>query len=376
MMCARKLAVTVATLALAAIGLTTGCVETADERAELDLEVGSASAGGVDFRVEDGLAAIHAIEPGSLTLWAQAPVLEVVASPATGATTRWALTVDNVMPSAELEPVEANAPVTVVSRDQPAPTTITWTIDLQAGQAVRLRIAPPDAEDNEAFRFAVLSDIQDEVDEVGEFWARINADPSLRYVVSAGDITQSGTQVELDNFMETLDELDVPFFTTIGNHEIGPASPEGFPNLYGRQNFQFVFKGVYFTFVDSATATIAERVYDWLEGWLDNGMGATHVFLTHIPPLDPNGIRNGAFRSRNEAFKLLNMLSQAGVDLGLYGHIHSYYAESNATIPIYISGGGGALPERFDGLDRHFLTVDYEPGFGITNVGLVRLKAE
>jgi hypothetical protein len=98
--------------------------------------------------------------------------------------------------------------------------------------------------------------------------------------------------------------------------------------------------------------------------------------LTHIPPIDPKGIRNGSFGSRAEAAKLLNMLAQHDVDVGFYGHIHSYYAESNATIPVYISGGGGALPEKFDGIDRHYLTVDYNPDQGIESVGVVRVKAE
>jgi hypothetical protein len=35
----------------------------------------------------------------------------------------------------------------------------------------------------------------------------------------------------------------------------------------------------------------------------------------HIPPLDPTGVRNGAFASRSEAAKLLARLAEGGVDL-------------------------------------------------------------
>ena len=42
--------------------------------------------------------------------------------------------------------------------------------------------------------------------------------------------------------------------------------------------------------------------------------------------------------------KLLGMLSAAGVDLTLYGHVHTYLEFTNAGIPAYISGGGGAIP--------------------------------
>ena len=64
----------------------------------------------------------------------------------------------------------------------------------------------------------------------------------------------------------------------------------------------------------------------------------------HIPPVDPIGVRNGSFANRNEAAKLLTRLARGGVDLTLYGHIHSYYAFENAGIPAHISGGGGAIP--------------------------------
>jgi predicted phosphodiesterase len=96
----------------------------------------------------------------------------------------------------------------------------------------------------------------------------------------------------------------------------------------------------------------------------------------HIPPIDPIGVRNGSFASRNEANKLLAQLAEGDVDLTLYGHIHSYYAFANAGIPAYISGGGGSIPERFDGVGRHYLTVDVDPVRGIVQTGLVRIDAE
>jgi predicted phosphodiesterase len=353
-----------------------GCVRSAERRAELDLLVGDASADGVRFIVEDGLAAVHEIDGGRLDLWAQAPTLDILVDTQSDAHTRWQITIENVMPDAELTGIGEEAGFKVVSEEKLGPTTLRWTIDLQTSQTTQMRIAPPDADDGEPFRFAVLSDIQDEMDDVDDFWRRMNRDPSLRFVVSAGDITQKGEMYELIFFMETLEMLEIPFYTTIGNHEVGPASPEGFHELYGRVNFQFQFKGVYFTWIDSASATVDPIAYDWLEQWLKRAKDDTHIFLTHIPPLDPSGIRNGSFRSRNEAAKLMNMLGIHNVDLGLYGHIHSYYADSNATVPVYISGGGGALPEKFDGIGRHYLTVDYDPAEEIESVGVIRLDHE
>jgi hypothetical protein len=93
----------------------------------------------------------------------------------------------------------------------------------------------------------------------------------------------------------------------------------------------------------------------------------------HIPPLDPIGVRNGAFASRIEAAKLLGRLAEGHVDLTLYGHIHSYYEFDNAGIPAFISGGGGAIPERFDGIGRHFMLFQADPTRGITAHQIVRV---
>jgi Icc protein len=70
---------------------------------------------------------------------------------------------------------------------------------------------------------------------------------------------------------------------------------------------------------------------------------------------------------------LLARLAAGGVDLTLYGHIHSYYRFHNAGIPAYISGGGGSHPERFDQIGRHFLVVDADPGAGTLQVRVVRV---
>ena len=93
----------------------------------------------------------------------------------------------------------------------------------------------------------------------------------------------------------------------------------------------------------------------------------------HIPPLDPVGVRNGSFSSRAEANKLLSRLAAGHVDLTVYVHVHSYYAYANAGIPAFITGGGGAIPERMDGIGRHFLVFDADPARGDVTGRLVRV---
>ena len=93
----------------------------------------------------------------------------------------------------------------------------------------------------------------------------------------------------------------------------------------------------------------------------------------HIPPIDPIGVRNGSWASRSEAAKLLGRLAEGRVDLTLYGHVHSYYEFDNAGIPAFISGGGGAIPERFDRIGRHFMVFEVDAQQGVLRKDVVKV---
>jgi Icc protein len=355
--------------ALAWLGtLGAACVQPAEERARQDERVGSAAMDGLHVHVRDGLAAVRLLAPERLRLWAGAPGFELELR---SAEPRVALelSVENCMPNATLTDPSREAPMVAVK--QAVVTHCSWRLDLGRGKTV-IRVTPAVKPPPSFVDFAVLGDVQNAVDRVADIFERMNAQPELDFVLSTGDLTSRGTDDELARFQEELERLRVPFFTTLGNHELG-SSPPGFQRFFGRGSESFTYGGVRFTTLDAANATIDPLVYEWLEEWLDQGADQTHVVAMHYAPLDPVGVRNGGFASRSEAGKLLGMLSQAGVDLTLYGHIHSFYAFENAGIPAYISGGGGAIPERFDGIGRHFLMVRADPARQALSVRVERV---
>jgi 3',5'-cyclic AMP phosphodiesterase CpdA len=207
---------------------------------------------------------------------------------------------------------------------------------------------------------------------VQDIYDRINATPRIEFLLGAGDLTRRGSVAELEQFQAYMLGLSVPYYVTLGNHELG-ASPPRYHDYFGRGSSSFEYHGVRFTLLDSASATLDPIVYGWLDEWLALGREQPHVVAMHIPPLDPIGVRNGAFASRAEAAKLLAKLASAGVDLTLYGHIHSYYRFDNAGIPAQISGGGGAVPEKFDDIGRHFLVIDVDPATSSFETTIVRV---
>jgi predicted phosphodiesterase len=354
-----------------------GCVNVAEERAHRDETVGKGAFAGTTFEIVDGLGAIQRLDTEGATLWAKAPSLHIKVTRGDEAPLDWILTVSNALPDAVLEASKdpEGTVLAVASLPSSLPTEKRWGLTIPTGTSTLL-VHSARGEPTGPWRFALLSDIQEAIDRVQDIYGRMNADPSIAFVVSAGDLTTQGTNEQLDRFQHELESLSVPYFATLGNHELGTGGGAPFQAHFGRANFRFVYGGMQFTFLDSASATIDPLVYGWLDTWLAEGRQRTHAVLMHIPPIDPAGVRNGSFAERNEANKLLAKLAEGGVDITLYGHIHSYYPFANAGIPAYISGGGGAIPERFDGIGRHYLTVDVDPAGGILQTGVVRIDPD
>lgn len=359
---------------LALLAVAAGCIRPAEDRAELDREVGLASGGDVDFEVVEGMAHVRRAEDGALSLWAQSPAFRLEAIAGSAPASPWTLEIDNCMPDASASAIDAaGTPLEVTELERPRPTLCRFELDIPPSSDVTIDVGPPDAGDVEPYVFVAMADIQTALPRVDQMFDRINQDPEVRFVVSMGDLVETARPAEYELLQEKLPVLDVPYFSTIGNHELN-GDPMLWHDAFGRYNIHFDFKGVAFSFVDSGSASLDPIVYSELDGWLADARDRIHIFGTHYPALDPIGVRSGSFRSRNEAAKLLGRLAAGRVDLTLYGHIHSYYAYRNAGIPAFISGGGGALPEKLDGIGRHYLRVEVDPQRGeVTAVGLVRI---
>jgi predicted phosphodiesterase len=344
------------------------CLSTPGERAALDLAVGHEQVEDTSVDVKEGLAAIRALSEGELVLWSSAPTWQATMSVDTAGA--WTVVVRNALPDATLRAEGPDGPLDVIAETGSVPTERIFRLSLPAGET-QLRLVTTDESDHATFRIALMSDIQTGIDEVDDMFTAIEAEPGVRFLLGAGDLAQNGSASELRRVQGALEDFDLPYYTTLGNHDI--AEKGAWHDLFGRGNLSFVFRGVRFTLLDSAAATIEPTVYGWLDDWIQRGRGMTHVVGMHIPVLDPIGTRNGGFGSRHEAGKILNRLAAGGVDLTVYGHIHSLYRFDNGGIPAIISGGGGALPERLDGVGRHFVVIDLGGNAGFVGAKVVEV---
>jgi 3',5'-cyclic-AMP phosphodiesterase len=351
----------------------------AEERARFDEKVGRAQSADASVVVADGLATIRRLEAGQgatpagqLEFWAQAPA--VTMSLTSGATRAWVVRARNVMDGGMLRGVGADGELEVRLLERPIPTESLWQVTTPPGD-VTLRFVPPDFAVDGTWRFAVYADVQRCIDHVQDLYDGINDERGVRFALISGDLTPNGSPESLDRFQRELRSLRVPAYATLGNHELG-SGQLNFHRRYGRGSFSFAHRGARFTLVDSASATLAPKVDGWLDGWLDDAEDGLHLFITHIPPLDPSGARNGGFASRAEGHRLVAKLARHGVDLTIYGHVHTYHEFENAGIEALISGGGGAIPQRLDNVGRHYLVVDVDSDAQTFETRMVRVFPE
>jgi Icc protein len=344
------------------------CTRPAEDRARDELTIGTESIADASVAVAGGLAAIRKLSDHELELWAGAPALSIELVVGNTATGDWTITVRNTPVDAVLDVGGAR-----YQRDLGQhPTVGIFHVPLAAGTHT-LRVAPPDADLVEPFRVAAMADIQTAMPDVDDVFELISSTPNLRFVVAMGDITDRAEIEEYDLFERQVVSLTIPFYTTLGNHELW-ADHYRYFDRFGRATFQFDFKGASFTFADSGDAGIDPLVEEQIVPWLARARDRTSIFLTHIPPIDPLGLRYGGFRSTQDGRRLIAHLVEHDVDLALYGHIHTLIEFEDAGIPAVISGGGGADPMRWDGIDRHFLVVDIDPSSGSTpTVNVVRV---
>lgn len=335
--------------------LLLGCTDVADDRADRDETVGHYHGAHVHLDVHDGLATIRTAARDRVVLWSGAPTWTAVLwtdSPRT-----MYVELRNVVAGSILAATTAQGEVVPTNLiDAPLPTQQHYAIGAHNGN-IHLTLLPPNTLVPAPYRFAVLSDIQKAVTHVQSIFQRLNTEEGISFVLSVGDLTDRGRLEQLEHFENELRELSVPFYATLGNHELfGGSAP--FQDVFGRASFHFHYRNTAFSLVDSGSATLSPKVEAWLDDWLEEDRSRVHVFATHIPPIDPVGLRGGAFASKIEAHQLIAKLAEGRVDLAIYGHIHSYYEFTTAGVRSYISGGGGGRPELLDGILRHYLLVD------------------
>src|SRR5690606_33231239 len=128
-----------------------GCLRAAKDRTERDREVGRASAAGIAVDVDQGHAAVLALEPDRLVLWGSVPAFELRLTREVASAQPLQLEVRNLMSGAELTRL-SGVVVVVAEPERLLETRARWNVRFSQPGEVRLRVGPPDADEPEEFQ--------------------------------------------------------------------------------------------------------------------------------------------------------------------------------------------------------------------------------
>jgi predicted phosphodiesterase len=173
-------------------------------------------------------------------------------------------------------------------------------------------------DDDGVIRFAVFSDSHQNYKSLDEVLYDINEHKDLDFVASLGDFTNSGYNLEYDQFIDALEYLKTPKFTCLGNHDAIGAGPELFRKAFGPTNFYFESNDYRFVFFNSNNL---ENPKGFAPQWLKDTVSSTSkkvIIFSHVQLRDPERYFG------NDATVLGSVIESSNVPLILNGHNHVY----------------------------------------------------
>ncbi|MCL2229548.1 MAG: metallophosphoesterase [Treponema sp.] len=145
---------------------------------------------------------------------------------------------------------------------------------------------------------------------------------NARFVVNLGDITQHGAAHDIDLFIEIADDLGVPFYPVIGNHDIYFDTWHVWRDKIGSTNYRINSGSTSLFVLDSANAFIGKRQLDWLENELKTITAPGHrVFVFTHAPLFTTGIKMQQVTDSRERARVISILRNRA-DIMFMGHSH------------------------------------------------------
>lgn len=170
----------------------------------------------------------------------------------------------------------------------------------------------------DTFRFALLSDVHDNYDDLSDAIKQLNKHADLNFIACCGDITNSGLAQQFEWYVEVINKSQHPFISVIGNHDYRSNGHRVYKKVFGPSDFSFEAGNYKFVIFDNVVWENDNRSpkLDWLTDQLSDSE-LPHVILTHIPPWDNQmtGINNLVFR---------NIANTDNTILCCHGHTHEY----------------------------------------------------
>lgn len=143
---------------------------------------------------------------------------------------------------------------------------------------------------NDTIRFAVIGDTQRWYDETIACKDQINLLNNIDFVIQTGDLTDFGLPQEFKWMKQILDELHVPYFPVVGNHDLVANGGALYQEMFGVYDYSFVYKSTKFVFLNTNSLEFGFDApvpnVNWLAKQLENSNEFENIYLVmHVPPM-------------------------------------------------------------------------------------------
>jgi predicted phosphodiesterase len=189
-------------------------------------------------------------------------------------------------------------------------------------------LAPePVAIDPDSFCFAVFGDPQIHTDyhsSLDRFRQEV-VQRGIDFFCVLGDLTNDATPEECDSIKLQLERVGVPYYVTIGNHDLFQADGwERFKADYGPSCYAVTIADrIKLIFLDTADGTLGPTQFDWFEDELVD-TGLIKLALTHFPVYDGERPIMWRLASDAERVKVQSLLERHHAFAWCSGHIHGW----------------------------------------------------
>jgi predicted phosphodiesterase len=143
--------------------------------------------------------------------------------------------------------------------------------------------------------------------------------PGDQFILVCGDETQCGHEEDYNAFCSYLNESGLPFYTTVGNHDLYFGGWRYYKSTLGRSCYTFTAGPARIISMDSANGTLGGKQKIWLEQILKTKSEPLCFVFTHFEFFDPG------FTDIEETFYLMDLFEKASVKYVFMGHTHLYY---------------------------------------------------
>ena len=177
-------------------------------------------------------------------------------------------------------------------------------------------------------RIAVFADPHQNYKDLDQIFYNINQTTDVDFIVGLGDFTNSGYNLEYDQFLTAYSFLNRAKFMVLGNHDAIGAGVDLFRKAFGYENYAFDTATHRFIFFSGNNW---ESPHDFKPAWLKETVTSSTkpvIIFSHEQLLDTE-------RYKDDVIQVFSsIVADPKVQLALNGHNHVYKMVMEGTTPL------------------------------------------